>query len=57
MDDNFSNESSEDENVYVLFIGVENKILEDEVEGVVDLESELISAIEGLGKYKWMCQK
>ena len=52
MDDNCSNESSEDEDVEVLFIGVENNILEEEVEGVVDLEAELVSALEELGKYK-----
>ena len=38
MDDNCSNESSEDEDVEVLFMGLENEISEEEVEGVVDLE-------------------
>ena len=55
-DDNCSNESSEDEDVEVLFMGLENKILE-EVEGVVDLEVEPVSALEELGKYKRMYKK
>ena len=46
MDDNCSNESSEDEDVEVLFMGIENKIHEEEVEGVVDLDVELVSALE-----------
>ena len=53
MDDNCSNESSEDEDVEVLFMGLEKKISE-EVEGVVDLEAELVSSLEELGKYKRM---
>ena len=57
MDDNCSNESSEDEDVEVLFMGVENKIPEDEIEGVVDLEAELVSSLEELGKYKRMYKK
>ena len=57
MDDNCSNESSEDEDVGVLFMGIENKIPEEEVEGVVDLEVELVSALEELGKYKRMYKK
>ena len=54
MDDNGWNEFSEDEYVEVLFMGLENKISEEEVEGVVDLEAELVSALEELGKYKRM---
>ena len=57
MDDNCSNESSEDEDVEVLFMGLERKNLEDEVEGVVYLEEELVSALEELGKYKRMYKK
>ena len=57
MDDNCSNECSEDENVEVLFMGIENKIPEDKVEGVVDLEAKLVSALEELGKYKRMYKK
>ena len=53
MDDNCSNESSEDEDVEVLFMGLENEIFEEEV-GVVDLEAELVSALEELGKHKRM---
>ena len=56
MDDNCSNESSEDEDVEVLFMGLENEIYE-EVEGVVDLEEELVSALEELGKYERMYKK
>ena len=56
MDDNCSNESSEDEYVEVLFIGLENEISEEEV-GVVDLEAELVSSLEELGKYKMMYKK
>ena len=37
MDDNCSNESSKDEDVELLFMGIENKIHEEKVEGVVDL--------------------
>ena len=51
MDDNCSNESSED--VEVLFMGLENEISE-EVEGVANLEAELVSDLEELGKYKRM---
>ena len=46
MDDNCSNESSEDEDVEVLFMGLENEIYEEEVESVVDLEAKLVSALE-----------
>ena len=35
-------------------MGMKNKISEEEVEGVVDLEVELISALEELRKYKKM---
>ena len=38
MDDNCSNEYSEDEEAEVLFMGIENKISEEEVEGVAYLE-------------------
>ena len=54
MDDNYSNEFSEDENTEVLFMGIENKIPEEEVEGVVDIEAELVSPHEELGMYKRM---
>ena len=37
MDYNYSNESSEDEYDEVLFMGIERKIPEEEVEGVLDL--------------------
>ena len=37
-------------------MGIQNKIFE-EVEGVVDLEAELVSALEELGKYKWIYKK
>ena len=57
MDDNCSNESSEDEDVEVLFMGLENRISKEEVEDVVDLEAELVSALEELGKYKRMYKK
>ena len=57
MDDNYSNESSEDEDAEVMFMGVERKIPEDEVEGEVDIEAELVSALEELGKYKRMYKK
>ena len=57
MDDNCSNESSEDEDVEVLFMGIQKKIPEEEVEGVVDLEAELVSDLEELGKYKRMYKK
>ena len=56
-DDNCSNESSEDEDDEVLFMGIENKIPEEETEGVVDLEVELVSALEELGKYKRSTKK
>ena len=55
MDDNFSNESSED--AEVLFMGLESEISEEKIEGVVDLEEELVSALEELGKYKRMYKK
>ena len=35
-------------------MGIKNKIPEEEVEGVVYLEQELVSAIEELWKYKGM---
>ena len=38
-------------------MGIENKIAEEEVEGLVDLEAELVSALEELGKYKTMRRK
>ena len=57
MDDNCSNESSENEDVEVLFMGIQKKIPEEEVEGVVDLEAELVSALEELGKCKRMYKK
>ena len=57
MDDSCSNESSEYEDVELLFMGIENKIPEEEVEGVVYLEEELVSALEELGKYKRMYKK
>ena len=53
MDDN---DSSEDEDVEVIFIGIDNKVLEG-VEGMVDLEAELVSSLEELGKYKRMYKK
>ena len=47
MDDNCSNKSSEDEDVEFLFMGIENlKIPEEEVEGVVYIEAELVSTLE-----------
>ena len=46
MNDSCSNYSSEDEEAKVLFMGIENKISEEEVEGVIDLEVELISSLE-----------
>ena len=46
MNDGCSNDSSEDEEAKVLFMGIENKIYEEEVEVVVELEAELISALE-----------
>ena len=54
MNDSCSNESSEDEEAEVLFMGIENKFAKEEVEGVVDLEAELASALEELMKYKKM---
>ena len=36
----------DDEYVEFLFMGIENKIPEEEVEGVVYLEQELVSALE-----------
>ena len=57
IDDNCSNESSEEEDVEFLFMGVDNNIFEEEVEGVVDLEEELVSALEELGKYNRMYKK
>ena len=56
MDENCSNESSEDEDVEVLFMGIDNKIPE-EVECVVDLEADFVNALEELGKYKRMYKK
>ena len=44
-------------NAEVLFMEIENKTPEEEVEGVVDLEAELVSALEELGKYKRMYKK
>ena len=57
MDYNFSNESSEDEDAQALFMGIQNKIPEEEVEGVVDLEAELVSVLEDLGEYERMYKK
>ena len=57
MHDNCPNESSEDEDVEFLFMGIESKIPKEEVEGVVDLEAELVSALQKLGKYKRMYKK
>ena len=54
MDDNCSSESSKDEDVELLFMGIENIIPEEEVEAVVDLEVKLTSALEELWKYKRM---
>ena len=54
MDDSFSDESSEDEEAEVIFMGIESENSENESEGVVDLEAKLISALEELGKYKRM---
>ena len=54
MDDNCSNESPEDKDIEFLFMGIKNKIHEEEVEGVVELEEELVNALEELGKYKRM---
>ena len=46
----YSKEDSEDEeigeDVEILFMGLENKIFEEEVEVVVDLEAELVSSLE-----------
>ena len=52
MDDSCSNESSEDEEALVLFMEIDNKIPEEEIEGVVGLEAELINALEESRKYK-----
>ena len=52
----YNNESSE-AFVEVLFMGVENKVFEEEVEGMVDIEAELISSFEELRKYKRMYKK
>ena len=57
MDDNYSNDSSEDEDVEFLFMGIANKIPQEENEGGVDLEAELVSALEELGKSKSMYKK
>ena len=57
MDDNCSNESSEDEEAKVLFMGIENKITEEDVQGVIYLEAKLISALEELRKYERMYKK
>ena len=46
MDDSCLDEYSEDEEVEVLFMGIERKNPEQESEGVVDLEEELISALK-----------
>ena len=50
----YSKEDGEDEEISeyheVLFMGFESEILEEEVEGLLDLEVELVSALEELGK-------
>ena len=46
MDDNFLDDSSKDEEVEVLFMGIESENPKNELEGVVELEAELLSAIE-----------
>ena len=38
-------------------MGLESEISEEEIEGVVDIEAELVSALEQLGKYKRMYKK
>ena len=45
------------EDFEVLFMVLENKIYEEEIEGLVDIELELVSALEELGKYKMMYKK
>ena len=54
MDDSCSSKYSEGEDVELLLMGIENIIPAEEVEGVVDLEAELVSALEELRKYKRM---
>ena len=39
MDDSFLDESSEDEEAKVLFMGIESRNLEEESEGLIDLEA------------------
>ena len=46
MDDSCSDESSEDEHIEVLFMGIKSENPEEESEGVVYLEVELISSLE-----------
>ena len=57
MDDNNSNDSSEYEYVEVIFTRIYNIILEEEVEGVVELEEGLVSALEESRKYERMYKK
>ena len=54
MDDSCSNEFGEDKETEVLFMGIKSENPKEESEGVVDLEAELINALEELRKYRRM---